>query len=139
MRAFLLTREAFKGASELGVPLEDLLPGEVAGLARGKRMVVRRERYPYVRLDAGLADKVAVGRKPLGDAEQDRRAIPQYELREHRPCTESGLPDHGRPVVVPEGAGQDLRARRRPAIHQDRHRGVRALRAAIGLDLLAPT
>src|SRR5829696_4341719 len=138
MRTVLLPLEVFEGARELGVSLKDLLLGEVAGLARGERLNARRKRDLHVRLDAGLAYKVAIGGEPLGDAEQDSRSVPEDELREHRPRTEGGLPDHGGSVVVAQGAGQDLRARGRPSVHQDRNRDTRGVSATIYyLDLLA--
>ena len=106
----LLIPEVFEGASELRVPGEDLLSGEVAGLARDQRLGVFAERDLHVRLDARLADKVAVGGEPLGDAEQDRRAVPEDELGENRPRAEGGLPDNGRPVVVPSSTSTAIGA-----------------------------
>src|SRR5215211_6154840 len=136
MCTLLLTLQVFVGRAQLGVLLQDLLTGEVAGLVGRERFDPFCEGHSDVGYDPSFADKVAVRGKPLGDAEQDRRAVPEDELREHGARAEGSLPDDGRAAVVPQGSGQYLGARGRTLVDQYDERRVRRFRVSIDGDLL---
>src|ERR671933_134927 len=105
MQNLLPSLEVFEGAPELGVSPEDLAFGEVLGLAGGEWAGALREGDLLVRDDTRLADKVAVRGEPLGDAEQDSRAVPQGELGEHGPLAVGRLSVHAGLPVVPRDSG----------------------------------
>src|SRR5215211_4563683 len=136
MCTLLLTLQVFVGRAQLGVLLQDLLTGEVAGLVGRERFGPFCKGHSDVGYDPCFADKVAVRGKPLGDAEQDRRAVPEDELREHGARAEGSLPDDGRAAVVPQGSGQYLGARGRTLVDQYDERRVRRFRVSIDGDLL---
>src|SRR5688500_11947452 len=71
-RTSILTLELFVGRAQLGVLLEDILAGQVAGIVGRERFCPLGEGHFNVGCDPCVADKVAVRGKPLGDAEQDR-------------------------------------------------------------------
>src|SRR5215203_6460542 len=114
--------DGLEGAPELVVLVQYLFPREIPRPFRYDGLLVLPEPRIHVRLNAGFADKVPVGGQPLGYAEQDGRAVAKGLLGEHGAGAEGGLPDHRCPIVVAQGAGHYLGARRRPAVGEHDHR-----------------
>ena len=76
-------------------------------------------------------DQAAAGRVVVRDGQQQRRAFGERELRLHQALAERVLAQDPGAVVILQRAGDDLRRRRRLAVHQHHDRIL--LRQRIGL------